>query len=177
MMGGARVKPKYVVAGVLAATLALAGGAQARVGSTVSAFDQTELVKKLGYKRTGSQGIVVGHYKGFTAHQYVSPDTRSFIDLVVSPKGTIVEQAMLLPLHPNALDAARFVSFMQEATNNSVDMNDVFKFIAATVQAGKDASKQFGGYILRAYSYAGVVLDLKVTATSPPAAPKQGATP
>jgi len=170
------MKPRYVVAGVLAATLALAGGAQARVGSTMAAFNQTELVTKLGYKVTGSQAIVSGQYKGCMAHQYIAPDSRSFIDLVISPKGIIVEQAMLLPLNPNAMDAARFVSFMKEATKNSVDMNDVFKFIAATVQAGKDASKQFGGYVLRVYSWAGVVLDLKVTAAGQ-AAPKQGATP
>jgi hypothetical protein len=165
------MRPKLVVVGLLAA-IASAGTAQARVGGTVAAFNESMLVGKLGYKLAGTQNIIAGQYKGFTAHQYVSPDLRSFIDVVVSPRGAIVEQAMLLPITPTALDAARFVEFMREATNNSVDMNEIFKFIHDSVQVAKEYRKQFGGRFVTVYRYPPslVVMDIKVTAA--PAAKK-----
>lgn len=149
--------------GLLAAMLA-AGSAEARVGGTVKQFNETLLVKKLLYRPMGrTQRVVFGKYKGFIAHQYMAPDARSFIDLVVSPKGVVVEQAMLLPIQPNPIDAARFVEFMREATKNSVNMNDVFRFMHAAVQMPKDSRKQFGRYHLLARPQARVVVDVKVT--------------
>jgi hypothetical protein len=153
----------HLALGLLAAML-VAGDAEAHLGGTVKQFNETLLVKKLQYKPLGTtQRVVIGPYKGFVAHQYVAPDARSFIDLVVSPKGVIVEQAMLLPIQPNPIDAARFVEFMREATQNGVNMNDVFKFMYQAVQVAKDSRKQFGRYDLHARPQAQVVVDVKVT--------------
>jgi hypothetical protein len=175
------VKHSHLVAGLLAAAMVWAGSAQARIGGTQPAFDQTILVKKLGYRATGTQDIVSGRYKGFKACQYVSPDVRSFIDLVVSPKGGIAQEAMLMPVQPNAMDAARFLEFMRDATNNSVNMNDIFKFIHDSVQIAKEYRKQFGGYAVTVFRYPrimaaaapgqagdqGTLMDLQVAAAGP----------
>jgi hypothetical protein len=160
------MKARHIVAGLLAAVLVSGGVAQARIGAGKASFDESAMVKKLGYKPMSQQRIVQGTYKDHTAYQYMAPDSRSFIDIIISPKGVIVEQAMLLPIQPNPIDAARFVEFMREATNNKADMNAVFEFMYHAVQQAKDSSKKFGSFMLRAYPLVGIVVDVKVTAAS-----------
>jgi hypothetical protein len=155
---------------LVSAFLLSATAACAQVGGGVAAFDRGTLVTKLGFKATGTQNYTAGRYKGMTAHQYMSADARCFIDLIVSPRGVIVEQAILLPIAPGPMDATRFVEFMRDAAHNTANMNDVFKFIGDAVKARKDTRKQFGRYLLTLSMYpekpAPSVLDIQVTLAS-----------